>query len=607
MKQRILLLVLALPFLFFSCDYSPSGEHYEEINPKPAVLADLTLHPDKDTLYVRGLILFDFSISLPGRALRMYQLKLDGTLLTEGYKDADTHAFISGNYGNGFHTLQLSAQGNSGTGSLADKVGAEVLEVYRTWTIYIENGPPAAVAITKVEPENGTLRLEWQQSSWRTFAKYELYRIRLGGPLELMASISDVKQTSWRDTTYIGGLVSYWITVSELQDSYDKYTTGPTYTYHYPLPTIVQQSYDAAHRLTVAFTTTPFYKNFESYALTSPQGLSYLSEVQTDTVVTFEDPGFGTDFAFRLVAYPKKVNKEYYYNTHSTYNKVAGYGTAWGPQPLASLWVNTQENLFYTGKDNWLEVTDASTLQVKHKRRTSFHTPEFPHLTVSANGQHVYAIENDTVYKLDPRTLESIAIYRIQALLSADGFYGNISLEGCSNTNRLVIGAKTSSYRDSIYVVDMHQKKLLKQQHSAAYPRETTISPDGKALRIYDAYLVEQGNGNWQKQAIGDTETTLRLIFHPDKPWYGIQTDTRLEFYAIHSGALQTAIATEVKLNRFSIDAASGFLYGTAENTLYVYNLETGRLVRKQKLAQNGIDIFLFKDKIFSSDRYIPL
>ncbi|WP_299762578.1 hypothetical protein [uncultured Pontibacter sp.] len=176
MKQLIRLFYGITLFLSFACDYNPSGSHYEEISPSTEVTAEITLNQYQDTIRVRGNVMLNFQVSLPGRIVHGYQLKFNNTILSQGSAFSGSHFFETKSYRDGFYTMQLSAIGNSGTGSLADKHGAESIEVYRTWVVQVDNTLPQPVNITSIKPENGQLRIEWQKYKGTGFERYLIIR-----------------------------------------------------------------------------------------------------------------------------------------------------------------------------------------------------------------------------------------------------------------------------------------------------------------------------------------------------------------------------------------------------------------------------------------------
>ncbi|MBF8962107.1 hypothetical protein I0P70_02515 [Pontibacter sp. FD36] len=375
--------------------------------------------------------------------------------------------------------------------------------------------------------------------------------------------------------------------------------------YHYPIAQILSSSFNEAKDLIVTFSATPFYKNFKEYVLQAPEGLYYQSAERTDTVVTFPNPGFGNDFNLKLVAYPLNYYPNVYEREMYSEVTVEGYGTSWGPFALHGMLRRPQVNRIYALSNYVLKAIDATTLQVQHQREIQYNGFMYNTHVASEDGRHVYAIINQNIHKLNPANLQTLETFPFGQVLPGDG-HRSISLQGVSNSNRLVIASNnTWSYRDSVFVFDMEQKKILQRKSSNVFPRQVTISANGKALRISSELYKEQNDGSWQLQSVPSQEVTT-LAFHPSNPWYYVKRGQGIYFYSIATDALEKSLQTETELFETEIDPESGNLFGYNGNIFYVYNIANGQLVRKLKLAKNT-GAFVFKERIFSPDRYISL
>ncbi|MDX5422840.1 MAG: hypothetical protein LPK14_11350, partial [Hymenobacteraceae bacterium] len=391
-------------------------------------------------------------------------------------------------------------------------------------------------------------------------------------------------------------------------------TAGPVAVYHYPLAHILSSSYNEANDLTLTFSSTPFYKNFKEYLLYSayyphlPQDLYFQSTERTDTVITFPAVGFGNDFETKLIAYPKNYYANVYANYMTVEKVIAGYGTPWGPYPVYNFITRAATDRFYTVHNDRLKIIDANSLQVVQERDITHQQPnEYANTknAISENGQYMYSLLNGRILRLDPATLQTLDTVKLEEVLPYS-FYSNLSI-GVSNNNRLMIaGHHYWNFKDTVYVVDMAQKKLLTKKRASTYPAFSAISPDGKALKINYSLFTEQSNGSWQ-QRLGHTDTEVfNMTFHPSKPWYGMRQDNQVTYYDILTGTLQKTVVTEKPMTEYRIDSKSGYLYGQVDGFMYVYNVSSGQLVRKLKLAQNAATL-LYGDKIFSQSRYINL
>lgn len=149
-------------FLLVACEYAPNGSHFEELNPEPKFQATLNLDIAGDTVFIRGRRERGFYISLPRPKIYEYEVSLGNELLQKDDQSFCKIIIHSDQFKNGYHPLKLLVRASSGTGSLGDVSGAEMLEVYRTWMVEIRNGNPNPVQFTELYEKEGRLRIEWE-------------------------------------------------------------------------------------------------------------------------------------------------------------------------------------------------------------------------------------------------------------------------------------------------------------------------------------------------------------------------------------------------------------------------------------------------------------
>jgi hypothetical protein len=147
-----------------SCEFSPTGSNYTEIDRTLPQNLEIRLNDYADTVQVWGSANFSFQFNLEGRGVRRKTIFLDGDSLLD-LGNRTEFFFHSSDYSDGSHRLRIDVIADAGTGSLADKIGVEVLLLRREWILLIDNAPPQAVAVTSIEPENGRLRIQWEKMS----------------------------------------------------------------------------------------------------------------------------------------------------------------------------------------------------------------------------------------------------------------------------------------------------------------------------------------------------------------------------------------------------------------------------------------------------------
>ncbi|WP_299762575.1 hypothetical protein [uncultured Pontibacter sp.] len=390
---------------------------------------------------------------------------------------------------------------------------------------------------------------------------------------------------------------------------------SPAAPFSSPLPHIRHSTYNSANELVVSISSTPFYKNFGKYTLYLNYNLAATITNWSDTTFTVASPAFGGDMDARLFAQPARMEQlSSHYIISPAEATLQSYGTAWGPHEVKTLLRRPQTNRFYALGEEYFKVIDAHTLQVQHERNVKY-KQYYGNVqnAISEDGRYFYVVLENVLHKLDPATLQTLKTYALGDLLPA-GNYANIHLRGCSNSNRLLIYARDgSAYQDATYLVDMNQDKVLVKKEADMYAEHASLSPEGKFMQTDNLLYAEQADGTWQQLSFPAYQAR-GLKYHPTKPLffitngqdYYVAPEKKIVFYSTTNGAQQQTLITEEELTDCEVDPGSGYLYGLHYNTLYVYNIDTGQLVRKQELAVRA-EAFVYRNRIYTQNLYTEL
>ncbi|WP_188499720.1 hypothetical protein [Pontibacter amylolyticus] len=609
MKQLLRLLLGIVPCLFLACDYTPSGSHFEEVSPQVEVIGDIELDnfPSQDTLMLRGSVNLNFNVSLPGRTIYSVELLLGKNSLGVTSSATGGRLLQTSEYADGYYTLQLNVLGNSGTGSLADKSGVEGVQVYRTWVVYIDNTPPKPVTLTSVKAEGGSLKLEWKKYRGTGFQKYEIHRIYPGLVYGILtATITDPNQTTWFDEDYLGEQISYRVVTRVNGYYYD--LASNSIPYFYPKPHVLGSTISPEKELTITFSSTPFTTNFGSYELTLNSNRVITLTNPKDTVVTIPANIFGEELHATLATYSRSYPSPGSRSVRD-FAILEGIGAPWGPQDVDRLFGKTTSGKLYFADRGYIKVVDAATRHVLQERNVMYdQIGSEKQDVISQDGKILYSIINYAIHRLDPLTLQTLATYELNDLLPYE-FYHFSMLDGVSNTNRLILRARSADYyedtKDYAYVIDMDQKKVITAVEADLHYSYSMISPDGRTINASDQVYVEQSNGSWKQLSLTKQEANS-LKFHTVSPLFYTTKGSTISFYSTTDGTLQSTFQTERELYPIDTDPVTGHLYGSSYNQLFIYNSSTGQLVNKLDIA-DGTLVFLYNNTLYSGNRYLKL
>ena len=169
-----LLPFIAIIFLF-SCEFSPSGYDFKEIDNTFPQNLEIELSDEGDEIYVWGKIDLTFNIDLKGREIETSFLSINDDRLVELGKN-NSYELNSTVYPDGNYILGLDIVASSGTGSLAAAFETEFLLIQRQWLIIINNSPPDQVKIASIKPDQGTLEIDWLKCSDFNFQEYNILK-----------------------------------------------------------------------------------------------------------------------------------------------------------------------------------------------------------------------------------------------------------------------------------------------------------------------------------------------------------------------------------------------------------------------------------------------
>lgn len=521
MRQIYLLLACVMPLLC-ACEFSPTGDYFEEINPKPVNNISIDLNSASDTIFARGALSLVLRLELPGKHLRNFKMLLNGKVIREGNQPYIHINLNTDQYPDGPHELKVLVESNTGTNSMADKGGYEYMQVFRNWVLMLDNAPFTPVKITKLAVEAGTVQLEWEKYQRRQFSHFVVSRRHTSGSV-MYSQILPPDATTFTDHSFMGGTGYYSVDVAGSGIN----ANGQIASVTYDAPKLLSYKYVNGNVLQLTFSASKLYQNFGKYRIVAAedQEMTYETSNLSDTVVNLHNVPFGTDFNLLLTTVPKEP--EYSEYGTQVWFTVNGYGKANSTGAYQISHYSPQHNLLYDFHNATISALDPQTLQLKQTR----YFPMSYSRTLSTNGRYLYSYEHEGILlQLNPVTFETVARYDLRELLP--GISSSEVLLQVANNNKLLVYARNYSDDDNFYVVDMNTlRQELKHTQSAGNPSSVTISPDGKMVTAFDFVFRLQQNGTWLEKQVAPYAFNT-ILYHPTAPLYLIGGHSTVTFTA---------------------------------------------------------------------------
>jgi hypothetical protein len=264
-------LIVFTPLIFFvTCTFQSDEEFFNDIpEPDPAAVniqiqsINLAEQTPGDTIRIFGSTNFMYAISGKHGSNESMKVFLDGDLIVDDTQYAANFGNFSvskGNLKSGIADLKLELVMASGSGSLADSLGAEKFRITQQWVLKVDlSVPPIPVVTAAIE--NGMLTLHWPEYTKPNFQKYRIKRLAANQTETI--DIDEQSIHTWADMKYVGGYFypfSYTVTVI---NEHGQATSVPVEQFH---PGNVRFSFNILDStVTVRWKPTEFYGTFQDY------------------------------------------------------------------------------------------------------------------------------------------------------------------------------------------------------------------------------------------------------------------------------------------------------------------------------------------------------
>lgn len=210
--HTILFLVLTL---FTGCTFTPEDVYFKELDQEPG-LATINLNEtSEEVISIYQPTTFTYEVFITKGLISEVQVLLNNEVISTSQSTSGTITLDWIDLKTGTQELKIQFLTTSGTGSLADKLGSEYLQVWRTWTLNIDVDPPAKPQLF-TGTENGFFKISWDAYTKPNFTGYSVEAVDFSG-LRRSVTINDPAKNYWIDSSYTGGYATtYHVNVSNL-------------------------------------------------------------------------------------------------------------------------------------------------------------------------------------------------------------------------------------------------------------------------------------------------------------------------------------------------------------------------------------------------------
>ncbi|MGE5798681.1 MAG: YncE family protein, partial [Ignavibacteria bacterium] len=472
-------LLLAAAILFYSCEYSPSETNYHDIKLGEPNVVFTVLEEDKLNI-LRGEITISYERILNEHKLIGFKLFINQYEHGWGYAGSNAISFDSRAYNDGYYSLKLELIVSTNSGSLADRTGAEVFIISKIYNVYFFNNDVNVPNITEAAPENGSLKIKWEQYTQRGFGKYILNK---NG--NKITEISDISQNYFYDKTYAGEKAVYRIDMDILGSVFIGY--GKEKEIDLPAVHAVYSEVVNDFSLKISWERTPFDSAFKSYIIGKGCGEEIIINDIDSTTLLDENPAFNGGIIYVNVESKTGGHSNfppYYYaeKIGKPFNYYHGYRFESIPNQDCFIIYNGTSIVKYNSETT--EIID-SVVVLSEDVQSEFG------LDVSSDGTYLFCISKrrGEIKKYNLQTLQEIETFSVINLIPYGHMLNSLAV---SDNNLMAIFSGGMSWK-TLSVINTSTKKRLTTCPASGAMNDISFTKDGKYI-IHSNYIYKFEN-----------------------------------------------------------------------------------------------------------------
>ena len=590
-KKTKSIFVTFLILTIFSCEYKFSEENFRDLDPPDETPSfDLSLTPEGDTIEVYSNTEFQYNLNTYGRNIKNARFILDNSYWRVE-SAIGSFTIIADRYEEGYYTLSLEMQTNSGSGSIADYLGAEDYLIEKHWVLLIDDTPD--LAPTKSITEEGFLKITWPKWNEYNFHSYEFHASINDRAFDRI--IFDIDSVTYIDSLYIGGHAYFEVIyISIANGELNQTRVGLSFDEEAPELQFENIGIDSLR----IFWNKSLYK--AKYTLDKDYSLdSYIIEGTTDTSFIVTQVEFGKSSSFQLYTTP------YYLNTLDTRDTQKDSKTYYIGLKIAGNWpwfgYNHMDGALYTNTYDAIECYDISAMTLL--KGLDIENLSYQGLySCPTNSTKIAALSSNSIYIFPDKNLQD------PIRIPYDSWGENINYFYLTDNDYIAI-AQPNKYV-LINTEDLNDTLTIQIDDYPVYSIWSciTTSKDGK----YTCFVTENGINIYNIESgianltYSDSRSYCSAMFNindPSQLFLTFWDNSALEIRNISDFSLLNTIDLEDhSIVLRNIDPASGNLLLMDYHKFYIMDVENSNLILK--LNSGDYRPYLFGNWLFSHSGY---
>lgn len=576
-------LLFSFILIFSGCKKELEGDNFIEVEP-PAeqVNIDLTLIPETDTIKIFTLTDIEYNIETYGLDFNSGYFSLASN--TWYFNETNGSLRINPDqYEIGYDTLSLFVGISTGSGSLADELGAENYVLEKKWIVQIENRDPPKLELQDRINNNGYLEYYWPKCDLPSFLSYE---IRVGGK-EII--ITDPNQNFYVDSSYVGGNSSSTLNCNTVGKG--GVTSFHSVNYeHYNLST----EHLSLDSFRVKWTSSPFNSKYRFEWGTT----NYTNFINThDTTITLPYSGLGDPTIYRIWITPDHITSwtEGFLKRNS-YSTLGSYVLP-DPRTNMTCTYNPYSKLLYCNAYEDLYSFDLSSSKVK----SSINIPSLHYsrsFSASSASPKVAVISYEELLVYDDNTFSNPFVISHNTRVDNVQLTNNDLVTYLSFQDFYIANTSTQVHTDTVTLSDFSKNGGLNQ---------LSVSKTGN----YMGYLSDNGpivfdivNGELAQKYVQLADFSS-IEFDPlneNRLILTSESSKTLEQRNTEDFSLLKSITMPIDVTIYNIDPVTGYILLNGDDKLYIVDMSTESILLTLPKKWNTFS--LYNSHLFSSDGF---